>query len=99
MEGLEEDQLLWKCEFCGHRNAITLDAEEVPTESSVDYIEEVPATATATATAGPTGRPHGLARLLAVGVCLCFVWSERVCERVCFFALSVCFKASFAPKP
>lgn len=52
IEDLADDQLLWKCEFCSHRNIINVDPEEIPTDSSVDYIEEVPATAHVGAGAG-----------------------------------------------
>jgi hypothetical protein len=47
----EDGQWLWKCEFCGNRNVVLLDAEEIPKEESLDYIE-----ATAT-TAGASGGP------------------------------------------
>ena len=35
---LDDGQMLWKCEFCGHRNVVLLDAEEIPREESLDYI-------------------------------------------------------------
>ena len=62
---LEDDQLQWKCEFCGHRNVITVDAEEIPTEASVDYIEEVPPTA-----AAGNGCHCSSLRRRAAGVCV-----------------------------
>ena len=35
---LEEGELLWQCEFCGTNNVVAMDAEEVPTEGSYDYM-------------------------------------------------------------
>jgi len=39
----DEDQSIWKCSFCGHRNVIEIDKEEIPKGETIDYIIE-PAT-------------------------------------------------------
>jgi hypothetical protein len=41
-EVFDEDEQLWVCEFCYHRNVVNLEKEEVPTEEAVNYILEVP---------------------------------------------------------
>lgn len=40
-EVFDEDEQLWVCEFCYHRNIINLEKEEIPTEDVVNYILEV----------------------------------------------------------
>jgi hypothetical protein len=42
--GLPEDfvggEVVWNCEFCGHKNELDLDAEEIPKSDSRDYVIE-----------------------------------------------------------
>jgi hypothetical protein len=40
-EVFDEDEQLWVCEYCYHRNIINLEKEEIPTEDAVNYILEV----------------------------------------------------------
>jgi len=36
----DEEQRIWKCSFCGHRNIIEIDEEEMPKGETIDYIIE-----------------------------------------------------------
>ena len=51
VSGMEEGDLLWMCEFCGTRNVVSLDIEEVPASESVDYVLEAAPAADTTTTA------------------------------------------------
>jgi uncharacterized ubiquitin-like protein YukD len=37
----DEDDEVWVCEFCYHRNVVNIEKEEIPTEEAVNYILEV----------------------------------------------------------
>lgn len=37
---LEQGQMLWPCEFCGHRNVIEIDEQELPKTETRDYVLE-----------------------------------------------------------
>ena len=36
----DDEDKLWKCEFCNHMNVLTIDDEEMPVKESVNYILE-----------------------------------------------------------
>lgn len=40
-EVFDEDDQIWICEFCDHKNIVNLEKEEIPTEDIVNYILEV----------------------------------------------------------
>ncbi len=37
---LDEDDKIWSCEFCNHRNVVDLDEPEIPKKEAVNYILE-----------------------------------------------------------
>ena len=39
---MDDDDQLWRCEFCGHNNVINLETEEIPTKDAVNYVLEHP---------------------------------------------------------
>jgi len=38
----DEDQRIWRCSFCNHRNVIEIDEEEILKGETIDYIIEPP---------------------------------------------------------
>lgn len=40
-EVFDEDEQLWTCEYCYHRNIVHIEKEEIPTEDAVNYVLEV----------------------------------------------------------
>lgn len=38
---LDEDEEMWSCEFCYHKNIVNIEKEEIPTDEAVNYILEV----------------------------------------------------------
>ena len=39
---MDDDDQLWRCEFCGHNNVVNLEQEEIPTKDAVNYVLEHP---------------------------------------------------------
>ena len=37
---MDEDEQVWNCEFCNHKNVANLEKEEIPTKDAVNYIIE-----------------------------------------------------------
>jgi len=35
---LDDGDHIWKCEFCGHKNVVSIEKEEIPTKDAINYI-------------------------------------------------------------
>lgn len=40
-EPYDEDDKIWTCEYCYHRNVISIEKEEIPTAESLNYVLEI----------------------------------------------------------